>query len=155
MSFGWNNIKVNLDATNYHKSVIIPKSAVPPPTVYDGFEESIGEPEYQIRDLRKNVNGTECMHIKEYGDHYKAHRDKIDPKYDPVGHLMVDSPEIPAGVAVAIISGCKAGKAYYNSVKDTSEHPTMESALVALAVGTGTGILTYFVIKHARESSEG
>ena len=50
----------------------MPKSVVPPPTVYDGFEESIGEPEFQIRDVRKRINGTESMHVKEYDDHIQG-----------------------------------------------------------------------------------
>lgn len=154
MSQGWDRVKSNLDNINYHKSITVPKSVVLPPTVYDGFEESIGEPEFQIRDMRKRINGTESMHVKEYDDHYEVHRDRVDPKYDPLGHLIEDSPEVPAGVAAAVVSGYEAGKSHYDKVKYTSEHPLLEAAIVTLASGIGMGILTYLGVKILRELLE-
>ena len=139
---------------DYHKSIAIKKSAVPLPSIYDGFKESIGEPESQIRDLRKRINSTESMHVKEFQDHYEVHRDRVDPSYDPIVHLIEDSPEVPAGIAATILSGYSAGKAHYENIKYTSEHPILESALVTLGSGAGTGILTYLGVKLLRELLE-
>lgn len=154
MNYDWREIKSILDGMNYHKSLKVSKTEVPPPSPSDGFEDSIGEPEFQIRDVRKRINGTESMHIKEYEDHYTVHRDRVDPKYDPMAHLLVDSPELPIGVAVGIYSGYKVGKAHYDNVKYTSEHPLLESTLVTLVSGVSTGLLTYFGVKNIRELLE-
>jgi len=151
MNYSWNRIKSRLDKMDYHSSIAIKKSAVSLPSIYDGFRESIGEPEFQIRDVRKRINGTESMHVKEYQDHYEVHRDRVDPTYDPIGHLIEDAPEVPVGFAAAIISGYKSGKAHYENVKYTSEHPFLESALVTLVSGAGVGALTYFGVKLLRE----
>jgi hypothetical protein len=32
------------------------------------------------------------LHIREYSDHYKVHEDKIDPRTDPLGHILIDVP---------------------------------------------------------------
>lgn len=154
MSYGWGRVKSKLDKLGYHKDVMVSKTEVSPPSVYDGFVESIGEPDLQTRDFRKKINGTESMHVKEYGNYYKVHRDKVDPKYDPLSHLIEDSPEVPASVAVAILSGYGAGKTHYDNVKYTSEHPVLESVMVTLGSGAGAGILTYLVVKLLRERLE-
>lgn len=154
MNYAWGRIKSRLDKIGYHKDVVVSKAETSPPSVYDGFVESIGEPDLQTRDLRKRINGTESMHVKEYDNYYKVHRDKVDPKYDPISHLIEDSPEVPAGIAAAILSGYGAGKAHYENIRYTSEHPILESALVTLGSGAGTGILTYLGVKLLRELLE-
>ncbi len=154
MSYEWGGVKSRLDKLGYHKDVVVSKTKVPPPNDYDGFVESIGEPDLQKRDFRRRINGTECMHVKEYSDYYKVHRDRVDPKYDPIGHLIEDSPEVPAGLAAAILSGYGAGKAHYENIKYTTEHPILESVLVTLGSGAGTGLLTYLGVKLLRELLE-
>ena len=128
-------IKSRLDKIGYHKNVIVSKAETSSPIVYDGFVESIGEPDLQTRDLRKRINGTDSIHVKEYGNYYKVHRDKVDSRYDPISHLIEDSPELPAGIAMAILSGYGAGKAHYVNIRYTSEHPILESSLVTLGSG--------------------
>src|SRR5690348_5275619 len=34
------------------------------------------------------------LHIREYDDKYLVHMDEIDPRKDPLGHLLVDAPEV-------------------------------------------------------------
>ena len=38
------------------------------------------------------------LHIREYESHYSAHIDKVDPRIDPLGHLMIDAPNYLAGL---------------------------------------------------------
>lgn len=42
------------------------------------------------------------LHIREYDDKFLVHADRADPRSDPVGHLIKDAPEIPAGAACAL-----------------------------------------------------
>ena len=47
------------------------------------------------------------MHVREYGDQLIAHRDKIDPRDDLLGHLLIDAPiktAVATGVAVAVLA---------------------------------------------------
>ncbi len=155
MNSQWNQVRLILNSFDYHKSICVSKSEVPPPTVNNGFEESIGEPENQIRDMRMRINGTECMHVKEYDEYYSVHRDRVDPKYDPLGHLLYDSPEVLAAIAAGILSAYGAGKVYYDKVKDSSEHPILESTGVAILSGIETAISTYQLGKKTREWVEG
>ena len=45
------------------------------------------------------------LHIREYGENYLVHTDKIDPRQDPFGHLVYDAPEVLIGLACAIFAG--------------------------------------------------
>lgn len=154
MSYEWERIKSRLDKLGYHKDVVVSKKKVPQPSIYDGFVESIGEPDRQIKDFRKRINGTECMHVKEYSNYYKVHRDKVDPRYNPISHLIEDSPEVSVGLAAGILSGYNAGKAHYENIKFTSEHPILESTMVTLGSGVAIGLLTYLGVKSLRELLE-
>lgn len=41
------------------------------------------------------------LHIREYNDKYTVHMDKVDPRKDPLGHLVHDAPEVLVGIAAA------------------------------------------------------
>ena len=57
------------------------------------FYRSIGEYHGQIGDWRASIpNGQRGIHALEYKDFYKLHIDKYDPKKNPTGHLLHDSP---------------------------------------------------------------
>ena len=38
------------------------------------------------------------LHIREYDDYYTTHLDTIDPRKDPIGHLLIDAPEYLVGL---------------------------------------------------------
>jgi hypothetical protein len=49
----------------------------------------LGDPRGAVRQYR-SISG---LHIREYEDRFVVHMDKIDPRTDPFGHLLIDSPE--------------------------------------------------------------
>jgi hypothetical protein len=54
------------------------------------LEETIlGDPKGCIKQYR-NSSG---LHVREYSDRFVIHRDEVDPRDDPIGHLIRDSPE--------------------------------------------------------------
>lgn len=47
------------------------------------------------------------LHIREYDDKYLIHVDKVDPRQDPLGHLIHDAPEFLIGLGCAILGSKK------------------------------------------------
>ena len=47
------------------------------------------------------------LHIREYDDKYLLHTDKVDPRQNPLGHLIYDAPEVLVGLACAALGGAK------------------------------------------------
>ncbi|NND86660.1 MAG: hypothetical protein HKM23_04940 [Nitrosopumilus sp.] len=45
------------------------------------------------------------LHIREYNDKFLVHTDRVDPRKDPIGHLVHDAPEVLIGLACAIFGG--------------------------------------------------
>jgi len=57
------------------------------------------------------------LHIREYDDKFLVHTDKIDPRVNPLGHLIHDAPEVLIGIACGIFSGVHTVKKFSNSNK--------------------------------------
>ena len=77
--------------------IIVPKD-VRPTIDYD--ETQLGNRKGAKRQFRyKN------LHIREYSGHYTVHVDKVDPRKDPLGHLLIDAPEFLMGIITAISVG--------------------------------------------------
>ena len=60
------------------------------------------------------------LHIREYDDKYLVHMDKVDPRKDPIGHLIFDAPEVLIGLATAAIGGEKMASKIYKNQKSKS-----------------------------------
>jgi len=55
------------------------------------FQETpLGEPKGSLRQYR----GTHGSHVLEYEKEWILHRDKVDPRLDPIGHLVNDAPQV-------------------------------------------------------------
>ena len=50
------------------------------------------------------------LHIREYPDKFLVHTDRVDPRQDPMGHLVHDAPEILIGLACAAFTGLQTAK---------------------------------------------
>lgn len=77
------------------------------------------------------------LHIREYNDKFLVHNDKVDPRKDPLGHLVHDSPEILIGLACAIIGGNKVAKKLLNNKnsKKSNMAYTLTSSIIIGYVG--------------------
>jgi hypothetical protein len=72
-----------------HDEISISKEVLPSLEDF-GFEETqLGEKRGSIKQYR-NVSG---LHAREYSDRFVIHRDRADPRSDPIGHILRDSPE--------------------------------------------------------------
>ena len=68
----------------------------------DAQETKLGQKNGAIKQFRYGK-----LHIREYKDKYLVHQDKIDPRENPLGHLIHDAPEVLVGLACAAIGGAK------------------------------------------------
>ena len=80
------------------------------------------------------------LHIREYEDKFLVHMDKIDPRSDPLGHLIYDAPEVLVGLTCAIFGGSLIGKSIFskNKSKKSSIYSGVISSLVAGYLGYST-----------------
>ncbi|AJM91546.1 MULTISPECIES: hypothetical protein [Nitrosopumilus] len=97
----------------------------------DGAEETIlGQKNGALKQYRYGN-----LHIREYDDKFLVHTDKIDPRKDPVGHLVYDAPEILIGLACAIFSGSKITKSVFNNSKKLSITSGLISSILSGYIG--------------------
>ena len=85
------------------------------------------------------------LHIREYNDKFLVHTDKVDPRKDPLGHLIHDAPEVLVGLACAAFGGSKvASSLFKNNNKKNSVLAGLVSSIVA-------GYLGYSVTKKLKD----
>ena len=85
------------------------------------------------------------LHIREYDDKFLIHNDKIDPRKDPLGHLVVDAPEVLVGLACAIFGGTQSTKKFQN------KKSALASGIISSAVSGYLGYTTTKKIKNYLE----
>lgn len=88
------------------------------------------------------------LHIREYDDKFLVHNDRIDPRIDPVGHLVHDAPEVLIGLACAVFGGSQIAKKLYNK---KSKKSTLASGLIALVISGYVGYAATKKIKNYLE----
>ncbi|MFZ8907362.1 MAG: hypothetical protein ACO2Y5_01290 [Nitrosopumilaceae archaeon] len=89
------------------------------------------------------------LHIREYDDKFLVHTDKIDPRKDPLGHLVFDAPEVLVGLACAIFGGSKIGKSLIN--KNKSKKSSISSGLLSSIIAGYIGYTSTKKIKNYLE----
>ncbi|MGQ0795377.1 MAG: hypothetical protein ACT4N5_04240 [Nitrosopumilaceae archaeon] len=75
------------------------------------------------------------LHIREYDDKYLLHVDKVDPRKDPLGHLIFDAPEILVGLVSATIGGKNIASQIYKIRKDSKNLSLLTGFLASIALG--------------------
>lgn len=105
------------------------------PFMLESAEETkLGQKNGAIRQFRYGN-----LHIREYEDKYLVHVDKVDPRNDPLGHLIHDAPEFLIGIASAYWGGKKVASEVYKLQKN--------KPLAEITAGI-TGMLTSVVIGY-------
>ena len=90
------------------------------------------------------------LHIREYDDKFLVHIDKIDPRENPLGHLVLDSPEILIGLASAAIGGGKVASYIYKNQKN-SIFAKQSSTISGLIASLVFGYLGYSISKRIKK----
>jgi len=88
------------------------------------------------------------LHIREYDDKFLVHTDRIDPRKNPIGHLVHDAPEILIGLACAILAGSQITKKFFNK---KSKNTTLTSSLISSII---SGYIGYTITKKVKNYLE-
>lgn len=88
------------------------------------------------------------LHIREYEDKFLVHTDKIDPRKDPLGHLIFDAPEVLVGLACAIFGESKIRNSLF---KNNSEKSSIPNRLASSIISGYLGYKTAQKIKDKLE----
>ena len=111
-----------------------------------GAEETkLGDKKGALKQYRKGT-----IHIREYKDKLTVHQDKVDPREDPMGHLLYDAQEVLIGLAGAAISGVTIGT-YIYKMKKTSPFRREQAVIGGLAASLAAGYASYKVSKKLKE----
>lgn len=85
------------------------------------------------------------LHIREYDDRFLIHTDKVDPRKDPLGHLIHDAPEVLVGLACAAFGGSKVASSIFKN------NNKKNSLLLGLVASIVAGYLGYSVSKKLKD----
>jgi len=116
--------------------IIVPRSVRP---IIDYEETFLGDKKGAKKQFRYGK-----LHIREYKDYLIVHMDKVDPRKDPLGHLLIDAPEYLisafAGLEMAKLLGntVRAKTARYGRRKETEGDHLMLGLKSAILVGTAS-----------------
>jgi hypothetical protein len=127
-------------------NIIVPKFVRP---IIDNKETILGNKKGAKRQFRHGN-----LHIREYDDCYTAHMDKIDPRKDPLGHLLADAPEYLAGSVFASYIGYKASQEVYRRKKARGENQRTalrDAILAGCLAGSAAASISYIVTNAIRK----
>ena len=89
----WSGILAVLDENPPGSVVRVPRHWLPHP-LDEGATRSIGLPVGQRADYRWRLPDCSGLHAHDFGTHYEAHVDHVDPACDLVEHARQDAPEL-------------------------------------------------------------
>ena len=85
----------------------ISKEVLPDLEGFEFDETILGDPMGSLKQYR-NARG---VHVREFPDRYEIHVDQVDPRTNPLGHLISDSPETLVAFAATSILAKKSKSA--------------------------------------------
>jgi len=100
-----------------------------------GMRRSVGLPMGQRTDYRLTLEDCQCLHVRDFGDHYEAHLDSVDPACDTLSHLFRDAPgpTIAGGAAIGALVGGLLGRSKESALAGASIGAIISSIAVALS----------------------
>jgi len=116
-------------------SIIVPKSVRP---IIDYEETLLGSKKGAMKQFRYGQ-----LHIREYKDYYIVHMDKVDPRKDPIGHLLIDAPEYLVARMARLEAARNAGCRVYAEKKGANA--LVDGLGAAGLAGTVAATCTYTV----------
>lgn len=122
----------------------VPKD-VRPFMLENAEETNLGQKNGAIRQFRYGN-----LHIREYEDKYLVHMDKVDPRNDPVGHLVHDAPEFLIGLASAYFGGKKIAAEVYKRQRN-KPFAAIGAGVAGLLGSVVAGYLGYSVVKKLKD----
>ena len=90
------------------------------------------------------------LHIREYEDKFTVHTDRVDPREDPIGHLIYDAQEVLIGLAGAALGGGIIGALIYK-LKNDSKFKKEKAIAGGLIASLATGYASYYISKKLKE----
>jgi hypothetical protein len=132
--------------TDEDGNIIVPKSVRP---VMDLQETHLGDRKGAIKQYRFGN-----LHIREYADYYTVHTDRVDPRANPLGHLLVDAPEYLAAGIAAAFAGRKVGSMVYNAKRAEGKDEMaalLDAVIAGYLAGSSAGKLTYTIASMAKK----
>ncbi|MEX0656100.1 MAG: hypothetical protein WD154_00940 [Nitrosopumilaceae archaeon] len=115
------------------------------PIMLEGAEETkLGQKNGAKRQYRYGN-----LHIREHDDKYLVHMDRIDPRKSPLGHLILDAPEVLVGLAGAAIGGAKVFS-YIKNKQKNSIFAKQTAAVSVLFASLAAGYLAYSLAKKLK-----
>ena len=126
-------------------NIIVPKSVRP---IIDYEKTSLGN-----KKNSKNQYRYGNLHVREYEDNYTVHLDKVDPRKNPIGHLLIDAPEYITSFLISTYVGTKIGKVVYEKKKNKDKlgHKAIASALIT---GGLSGLVSYVAIQNVHNKTK-
>jgi hypothetical protein len=89
------------------------------------------------------------LHIREYENRYLVHMDEVDPRKDPLGHLLVDAPEVLIGLASAFFGGKQIASQIYK-IQKNSKIAKGTSLFGGLLASVALGYVGYSLTKKIK-----
>lgn len=122
----------------------VPKD-VRPFMLEEAEETNLGQKNGAIRQFRYGN-----LHIREYEDRYLVHMDKVDPRHDPLGHLVHDAPEFLVGMAAGYLGGRKVASEVYKMQKG-KPFAAIGAGLAGLLASAVAGYAGYSLARKLKE----
>lgn len=125
--------------------IIVPKSVRP---IIDYEETFLGTQKGSKKQFRYGK-----LHIREYKDCYIVHMDKVDPRKDPVGHLLIDAPEYLAATIAGLEAAKQAGCTVYTEKKGSNA--LVDGLKAACLAGTVAATCSYILTSVVKQINRG